>query len=70
MNNRILRRKEVQATTGLSCSTIYARMHEGTFPKSIPIGSRSVGWLESDIQQWIEECLESETSLPNGGTNA
>jgi prophage regulatory protein len=46
---RILRLPEVKAKTGFGRSTIYALM-----PRSIRIGARAVGWLESDIDQWIE----------------
>lgn len=58
MNNlqhNLLRLPQVKATTGLSKSTIYARISEGTFPKQIPIGPRLVVWVESDIQNWISE---------------
>lgn len=56
MSERIIRLTEVKGLTGLSRSAIYAHMSKGTFPKSIPIGERAVGWLESDIQQFIVEC--------------
>ena len=52
---KLLRLPQVQSATGLSKSTIYARIAEGTFPKQIPIGPRLVVWLESDIQNWIAE---------------
>ena len=45
---------EVKAKTGFGRSTIYALMASGEFPRSIRIGARAVGWLESDIDQWIE----------------
>ncbi|MCB1358265.1 MAG: AlpA family transcriptional regulator [Maritimibacter sp.] len=51
---RILRRPEIETLTGLSRSTIYAMMSEGTFPKPIRLGRRAVGWTESCIQEWIE----------------
>lgn len=50
---KLLRLPEVKATTGLSKSTIYARISEGTFPKQIPLGPRLVVWVETDIQNWI-----------------
>jgi prophage regulatory protein len=53
---RILRLPEVKAKTGFARSTIYALMASGEFPSSIRIGARAVGWLESDIDQWIETC--------------
>ena len=52
---KLLRLPQVQSATGLSKSTIYARISEGTFPKQIPIGPRLVVWVESDIQNWIAE---------------
>jgi len=58
MNNlqhKLLRLPQVKAFTGLSKSTIYARIAEGTFPKQIPLGPRLVVWVESDIQNWITE---------------
>ena len=53
MEDRILRLPEVLALTGLSRSTIYPRVEEGTFPKQINLGSRAVGWLDSDVQNWL-----------------
>ena len=50
---RILRRKHVEALSGLSRSTIYSRMAEGTFPQAVPLGAHSVGWLASEIDGWI-----------------
>ena len=55
LQHKFLRLPEVKATTGLSKSTIYARISEGTFPKQIPLGPRLVVWVESDIQNWITE---------------
>lgn len=49
----ILRRPQVQQRTGLSRSTLYQYIKDGEFPKSIALGPRSVGWLESDISDWI-----------------
>ena len=51
----ILRRPQVQRRTGLSRSTLYQYMKDGEFPKAIALGPRSVGWLESDISDWISE---------------
>jgi prophage regulatory protein len=58
MADRILRLPEVKSTTGLPRSTIYARIHEGSFPKPICLGCRSVGWLESEIQDWVRRKVE------------
>ena len=55
LQQQLLRLPQVKSFTGLSKSTIYARIAEGTFPKQIPIGPRLVVWVESDIQNWIAE---------------
>jgi|TARA_R110002126_G_scaffold204488_1_gene351881 prophage regulatory protein len=54
MVDRILRRPEVEARTGISRSTIYAWMKEGTFPLPVKMGTRLVGWMEADIQAWVD----------------
>lgn len=40
--------------TGLSKSAIYNQIKKGEFPVRVPIGSRTVAWLESDINEWLE----------------
>ena len=50
----ILRRPAVEAKTGLSRSTIYQHMQNGTFPKPIRLGAKAVGWLESEVLDWIQ----------------
>ena len=50
---KILRRPEVETRTGLSRSTIYAKIGSNEFPKSIRLGRRAVGWLEADVVSWI-----------------
>ena len=55
MEYQIIRLKDVIALTGLSRSTIYLRMVQGKFPKKINLGSRAVGWISSEVNEWIEE---------------
>ena len=63
MEQMILRLPKVKAITGLSRSTIYLRMSEGTFPQKISLGSRAVGWLRSEVTDWMEQrILESRGS--------
>jgi len=50
----ILRLPAVKAATGLSRSTIYERIRQGTFPLPVPLGRKAVGWLESEIGAWIQ----------------
>ena len=54
MANRILKRPEVERLTGMSASSIYAKMRAGTFPAARRLGPGSVGWLESDLDAWME----------------
>jgi prophage regulatory protein len=54
MPNKFLRLSEVRALTALSRSSIYAYMGAGTFPAAINIGARSIAWLESEVQEWME----------------
>ena len=49
----IIRRKQVEARTGLSRSTIYLRIAQGTFPAPVNLGSRAVGWVQSEIDHWL-----------------
>lgn len=56
---RILRLKDVIEKTGLARSTIYKYVDAGTFPEPIPLGGRSVGWVDSEVHQWIAEKVEN-----------
>ncbi len=56
--NVILRRKQVEAKTGLCRSSIYARMAAGTFPQVVRLGENSVGWIEAEIEAWIAERIQ------------
>lgn len=55
MTQRILRLPEVRQSVGLARSTVYRLMETGEFPRPIPLGGRSVGWLQSDIEAWLNE---------------
>jgi prophage regulatory protein len=58
-SHTILRLPEVRRSTGLSRSTIYLRIAEGKFPKPVRLGGRAVGWLEAEIQEWLERRIEA-----------
>lgn len=64
LSPRLLRRREVEARTGLSRSSIYARMGEGTFPLAVGLGGRSVCWVESEVAAWVEERIKARASRP------
>ena len=59
MNARILRLPDVENTTGLKRSSIYSYIKDGRFPKPVPLGTRAVGWLQSDIENWINQKTEA-----------
>ncbi|WP_316179280.1 AlpA family transcriptional regulator [Bradyrhizobium sp. SZCCHNRI1009] len=52
---RIIRLKAVLTRTGLSRSTIYRKIAEGTFPAQLKISINGSGWHESEINQWIAD---------------
>ncbi len=63
----IIRRKQVEARTGLSRSSIYARLkrnpkrpgdYDPTFPKPISVGAKAVGWIEAEIDAWLTAQVE------------
>ncbi len=54
----ILRRKQVEARTGLARSTIYDRIKAGTFPAPISLGEKAVGWIESEVNGWLTAQIE------------
>lgn len=54
---RLIRLPEVLSRVGLSRSTIYARIAEGSFPAPVRLGEKSVAWAEASISNWIEERL-------------
>jgi len=63
----LLRRKDVQTRTGLARSTIYQHIKAGTFPKPVPLVGRAVGWVESEVSEWIAERIKiarGETQIP------
>jgi len=60
MDKQILRIKRVVLRTGLSRSTIYALIAKGEFPKQVKLtGARSVGWLETAVNEWIVSRIQS-----------
>lgn len=52
-NERILRRHEVEARTGLTRSPLYRLIAAGDFPRQRRLSPSTVGWLESEVSAWI-----------------
>lgn len=59
----ILRLPAVKARCGLSRSTIYLRVSQGTFPPQISLGARAVGWTEQSVADWIEQRIEQSRKI-------
>ena len=53
--DRIIRLRTVLTRTGLSRSTIYRKIAEGTFPAQFKISANGTGWHEFDINRWIAD---------------
>jgi prophage regulatory protein len=64
---RIIRRPTVEAKTGLKHSEIYDRIKLGTFPRQVPLGVKAVGWLEHEVDAWIE-ARGAERDAKSGGS--
>lgn len=65
----ILRRKQVEREVGLSRSTIYQRIKDGTFPRPVRLGARAVGWRMGDIDRFLLDPAgyRSPQASDNGG---
>ena len=66
MENRLLRRREVEKLTGLSRSTIYRMLKTGQFPQPVRIGRKAVRWRLRDIIAWMDSrpSMSPETWSP------
>ena len=56
---RFLKLKEVMQKTALSRSAIYRKMNDGEFPESVSLGERAIAWVESEVDEWMEERLQT-----------
>ena len=75
---RFIRLPEVLRRTGYGRTSIYRKMEDGSFPRSVKLGgpledpnafdSRAVAWIEHEVDQWIESWIEKRdlgsTDLP------
>ena len=68
-----IRLNEVLSRTGYGRTSIYRKMEEGTFPKSMKLGgppkdpsifdSRAIAWIEDEIDQWVEDRIEERQNI-------
>ena len=71
--HRFIRLNEVLSRTGYGRTSIYRKMEDGEFPKSVKLGgppkdpsvfdSRAVAWIEDEVEQWIESRIEERDSV-------
>ena len=67
MANIILRLPTVKARTGLSRSSLYRQIAEDRFPKPISLSGRAVGWLESEVDEWLDRQIVDSRHLAQEG---
>ncbi|WP_311751109.1 helix-turn-helix transcriptional regulator [Proteus terrae] len=65
MEYKILRMDQVLNRTGYSKSWTYKLIGKGEFPKQVKIGSRAVGFIESEIDEWIEQRINNSRCPEN-----
>jgi prophage regulatory protein len=63
---RILKRREVTATYGLPSASLYAAIQAGSFPKQIRLSPKSVGWLRSECEKWLEDRIADRDAAGKG----
>ena len=71
--HRFIRLSEVMSRTGYGRTSIYRKMEDGSFPKSLKLGgppkdpnefdSRAIAWIEDEVDQWIESRIEERDSF-------
>jgi prophage regulatory protein len=60
----LLRRRDVEARTGLKRSALYKLMNAGTFPTQVKLGiGACVAWVESDVDQWIQDQIDNGRNI-------
>ena len=72
-HKKLIRLPEVLSRTGYGRTTIYRKMEDGDFPKSVKLGgppidpnvfdSRAIAWIEDEVEQWIESRIEERDSV-------
>ena len=71
--HRFIRLSEVMSRTGYGRTSIYRKMEDGSFPKSLKLGgppkdrnefdSRAIAWIEDEVDQWIESKIEDRDTI-------
>jgi prophage regulatory protein len=56
---KLIKINQVMNMTSLARSTIYKEIASGLFPKPVSLSSRSVAWVESEVEDWIMQKVEA-----------
>ncbi len=62
MNERLLKEPEVIEITSLSPTEINRREKAGKFPKRLSLGYRTVVWVGSEIDAWVQQTIQTARS--------
>ena len=71
--HRFIRLNEVLSRTGYGRTSIYRKMEDGSFPRSVKLGGppidprvfdcRAVAWIEDEVDQWVEDRIEGRDTI-------
>ena len=71
--HRFIRLPEVMSRTGYGRTSIYRKMEDGSFPKSLKLGgppknpnefdSRAIAWIEEEVDQWVESRIQDRVTI-------
>ena len=59
----MIKLKDVQKITGLSRSSIYAYIDKGLFPIQVKLSQRSVAWLDTEIESWVDGKINARNAM-------
>lgn len=62
MSKRILRIESASVKTGVPVNSIYAMVRAGEFPKPVPLSDRRSGFLENELDEWIDARVAARDS--------
>ena len=59
----IIKLEKVKGLTALSRTTIYRLIADGKFPKQIKLSERSSGWVEQEVMDYLDKCIEKRAVM-------
>jgi prophage regulatory protein len=68
MVRKLLRRRQVEAVTGLGRSRLYDLIADGTFPRPVKLGARAVAWVETEIDAWLAARIAARDAVLRNST--